>query len=251
MSDFSIKREENQILYSRDTLKRLASDIKCIKKNPLNDQGIYYEHDQENILKGYALIIGPPDTPYEYGHYFFDFDFPGNYPHSPPVVTFFNWGDNIRYNPNLYRNGKVCLSMLNTWKGEGWTSCQTITTILLTLCTVLNEYPLCNEPGYTMERKDEVNNYNKIIEYKNVELAFIRCYQQLNIVIPDKYSPFLEFVKENVEKNWKNIEKKINCKRSIIPSNTRINSQYNMTIDVNWDKLNDVFILLKNKIENV
>ena len=74
MSDFSIKREENQILYSRDTLKRLASDIKCIKKNPLNDQGIYYEHDQENILKGYALIIGPPDTPYEYGHYFFDFD---------------------------------------------------------------------------------------------------------------------------------------------------------------------------------
>ena len=54
MSDFSTNKEKNQILYSRDTLKRLASDIKQIKKNPLYEQGIYYEHDQENILKGYV-----------------------------------------------------------------------------------------------------------------------------------------------------------------------------------------------------
>ena len=251
MSDFSTNKEKNQILYSRDTLKRLASDIKQIKKNPLYEQGIYYEHDQENILKGYALIIGPTDTPYEYGHYFFDFAFPGDYPHSPPIVTFFNWGDNIRYNPNLYRNGKVCLSILNTWKGEGWTSCQTITTILLTLCTVLNEYPLCNEPGWTMERIVAVTNYNKIIEYKNIELAFIKCYQEFNSLIPQKYINFLPFVKKNIEKNWKNVEDKIKNKCSMIPFNTTITSQYNMTIDINWDKLNKKFIILKNKIENV
>ena len=38
-----------------------------------------------------------------------------------------------RFNPNLYRNGKVCISLLNTWKGEQWTSCQTIESILLSL----------------------------------------------------------------------------------------------------------------------
>ena len=149
MSSFA-DESENKVLYSKDTLKRIVSDIKQIKKNPLNTEGIYYEHDEENILKGYALIIGSVDTPYAYGNYFFKITYPNDYPHSPPTVTFNNWGDNIRFNPNLYRNGKVCLSLLNTWRGEGWTSCQTLSTVLLTLCTILNENPLLNEPGITI-----------------------------------------------------------------------------------------------------
>ena len=27
----------------------------------------------------------------------------------------------VRFNPNLYSDGKVCLSLLGTWHGEGWT----------------------------------------------------------------------------------------------------------------------------------
>jgi len=42
---------------SKETVNRLVKDIKQIKENPLHDNGIYYCHDDNNILKGYALII--------------------------------------------------------------------------------------------------------------------------------------------------------------------------------------------------
>ena len=60
-------------IVTRDTIKRLAKDVKDIIKTPLTDNGIYYVHDENDILKGYALIIGPPDTPYSGGYYFFKF----------------------------------------------------------------------------------------------------------------------------------------------------------------------------------
>ena len=68
--------------------RRLLKDIKEVLKNPLYDQGIYYTHDEENMLKGYALIIGPGDSLYEDGFYFFEFSFPKDYPFSPPKVIF-------------------------------------------------------------------------------------------------------------------------------------------------------------------
>ena len=95
------------------------------------------------------MIIGPKDTPYENGYYLFHFKYPKNYPYSPPKVTYHTNNGVTRFNPNLYRNGKVCISILNTWKGEQWTSCQNIRSVLLTLVTLLNENPLTNEPGYS------------------------------------------------------------------------------------------------------
>tara|TARA_B100001063_G_scaffold242656_2_gene271750 strand:+ start:21 stop:779 length:759 start_codon:yes stop_codon:yes gene_type:complete len=170
---------------SIDTIKRLTKDIKDIQKNPLHDNGIYYIHDDENIMIGHALIIGPKDTPYENGFYFFDFLFPNDYPHNPPTLTFMSNGNNIRFNPNLYRSGKVCISILNTWRGDQWTCCQTISTILLTLCTVLNDNPLLNEPGILPSNKD-IPNYNNIIRYENVNVCIVHIlkYYILNDVKP-------------------------------------------------------------------
>ena len=42
---------------SKDTVKRLLKDVKQIIQNPLNEHGIYYIHDDTDMLKGYALII--------------------------------------------------------------------------------------------------------------------------------------------------------------------------------------------------
>ena len=103
---------------SKETIKRLIRDVKDIIKNPLTDNGIYYKHDDTDMLKGYAMIVGPEDTPYFGGFYFFKFKYPDNYPHSPPKVFFCTNGDGIRFNPNLYTNGKVCVSLLNTWSGD-------------------------------------------------------------------------------------------------------------------------------------
>ena len=44
------------VVITKETLKRIISDISQIVKCPLHDNGIYYEHDESNMLKGYVLI---------------------------------------------------------------------------------------------------------------------------------------------------------------------------------------------------
>jgi len=160
---------------NNSTIKRIANDVKYILNNEgsLSSENIYYKHDEENILKGYALIIGHKNTPYGYGYYFFEFNFPDNYPFSPPIVRYLTNDGTMRFNPNLYTNGKVCLSVLNTWSGESWTACQTINSILLTLSVVLCENPLLNEPG-VQDKNDAIEKYNYLVTYKNIEFSICK-----------------------------------------------------------------------------
>ena len=160
---------------NNNTIKRIAKDVKYILNNErsLSLENIYYKHDEENIMKGYALIIGQKSTPYGYGYYFFEFNFPDNYPFSPPLVRYLTNDGTMRFNPNLYINGKVCLSLLNTWSGESWTSCQSINSILLTLSIVLCENPLLNEPG-VQNNNDAIEKYNYLVTYKNVEFSICK-----------------------------------------------------------------------------
>ena len=161
------------IVLKKENINRLIKDIREIKKNPLTDHNIHYIHDEDNILKGYALIIGPKNTPYYGGFYFFNIDYPVNYPYSPPLFKYMTNDGITRFNPNLYINGKVCLSVLNTWYGEQWSSCLTLSTVLLNLCTVFIDNPLTNEPGI-LSTHPECIKYKKIIEYKNIEVAILK-----------------------------------------------------------------------------
>ena len=175
----------------KDALRRIVSDIKDLRLNPLTAHGIYYEHDEVDVLKGRALIIGPADTPYADGFYLFKFEFPANYPHAPPMVQFCTGDGVTRFNPNLYRTGKVCLSILNTWKGEPWSGCQTISSVLLAICTVLNAEPLLNEPGITKAHRD-FHTYNAILTYKNIEVAIFdmlaRVAEPTSVAEPSVYA---------------------------------------------------------------
>jgi len=186
--------------------KRLAKDVVDIIKNPLNDNNIYYKHDDNNMLSGYALIIGPEDTIYNYGYYFFKFNFKKDYPYKPPVVEYLTNEHGIRFHPNLYRNGKVCLSLLNTWNGEQWTSCQTIRTILLNLVTLFHNKPLLNEPGIT-EKYKYFNQYNEIIKYSNYNTAIISVLNKK--IVENLNDVFKEIILENYKKNKDNILKNI------------------------------------------
>ena len=194
------------ITLSRDTFKRLVKDVKTLLHEPLTSNGIYYQHNDDNILTGHAMIIGPSGTPYADGFYFFKFTFPTNYPYSPPIVTFLTNDGKTRFNPNFYRTGKVCLSLLNTWKGERWTACQSISSILLVLCSTLNEYPLTNEPGIRISDK-QVLPYNDILTYRNTEYAVV---QQLKLLQraeppPDFMQPFTAVMQSHFAKTRENL----------------------------------------------
>lgn len=65
------------------------------------------------------LITGPAETPYANGCFEFDVYFPPDYPNSPMLINLETTGRHtVRFNPNLYNDGKVCLSVLNTWHGR-------------------------------------------------------------------------------------------------------------------------------------
>ena len=69
----SSSSDKSMIPISKETISRLLHDVKNIMRSPLTDNGIYYVHDDEDMMKGYALIMGPSDTPYFGGNFFFEF----------------------------------------------------------------------------------------------------------------------------------------------------------------------------------
>jgi ubiquitin-conjugating enzyme E2 Z len=219
-------------IISKTTVKRLISDIKDFSESSLSKDGIYYKHDESNMLLGYALIIGPKGTPYAAGNFLFKFTFPQDYPYTPPTVSYHTNDGRTRFNPNFYKNTKVCLSLLNTWKGEQWTSCQTIRSILLTLCSLLNENPLLNEPGVTKSHPD-LEIYNKIIKYQTLKTA-IGYIISHNI---DEFEIFRDEITENFIKNFKDVVVDVTNKQNFELSC----GFYSLNIKTNYKKLNDLF----------
>lgn len=83
-------------------------------------------------------MIGPQGTPCHDTIFFFDFAFPFMYPAKPPQVFYRSHG--LRLNPNLYKNGWLFLSLLNTAES-------TILQVLVWIQgPVLNAKPYYNAP---------------------------------------------------------------------------------------------------------
>jgi len=226
------------LIISKETIHRLLRDVKQIITHPLTENGIYYIHDDTDMMKGYALIIGTSDTPYFGGNYFFEFEYPRDYPHSPPKVKYWTNGNRVRFNPNLYTCGKVCVSLLNTWRGEQWTSCQTISTVLLTLCTLLCKDPLLNEPGVGKGHPD-MTHYNEIIQYANIDIAVCSIVEKKDGIYMPFFENFYPFVKENFIKNYDKLiefseNKNIDFKSESVIFKTGF---YNMNINADYNKL--------------
>ena len=227
-------------------IKRLLNDVKTIYRSPLHDNGIFYSHDQNDILKGYALIIGPKDTVYDSGCYLFEFYYPSEYPFKPPKVTYKTNDGFTRFNPNLYKNGKVCISLLNTWQGEQWSSCQNISTILLNLVALLNNTPLLNEPGIT-NRHQDYENYNKIIRFQNLNFSVLKFFN--TTYMPSNFfelhKNYITYLKENIDrleehvKNLADTEKKQTVHVGI----------YKMNTTIDYKNLHKEFCFLKKSLQ--
>jgi ubiquitin-protein ligase len=243
----SITSPNEQITISRETIHRLLSDVKYIYKNPLTDNGIYYTHDDADIMKGYAMIVGPEDTPYFGGYYFFEFHFPADYPFSPPKMKYMTNNGLTRFNPNLYKCGKVCVSILNTWSGDKWSACQTINSTLLTMCSLLNDSPLLNEPGQLTTSKDYMP-YQKSIEFLNIDFAICDLLDISKNEIPTQFKHFYPVMKELFLKNYVKLLDIIDKKEGLIDSyNVNI---YHMTTHANYTLLKDKIQAMKERFNN-
>ena len=115
---------------------------------------VFLRVDEERVDVMRVLITGPAGTPYGYGAWTFDLYCPPAFPEVPPVVTVLTTGaGRFRSNPNLYANGKVCLSLLGTWKGaehEKWNAkTSTLLQVFVSIQSLIFvEQPYFNEPGH-------------------------------------------------------------------------------------------------------
>ena len=228
---------------SKKNAIRLMKDIRDVITKPLNGEGVYYKHDTENMLKGYAMIVGPSYGLYAHGVYFFRFNFPTDYPYTPPTIEYCTNDGTTRFNPNLYRQGKVCLSILNTWPGDSWTACQTIRSVLLQLLLLFNDKPLLNEPG-VLETHRDFDTYHEIVRFKNIEYSI---FQQLHFKVPNSFiTLFTTEIKEHMDKTFKDIY--TNCqllKTKSSQSKVVSTHLYKMTVTIDYSKLLHNLELLK------
>lgn len=129
-----------------------------------------------------ALIIGPHETPYEFGFFEFAFKFGKEYPRKSPQVTATTTnGGRCRFNPNIYANGRVCLSILGTWRGERgeeWSAAQGLESILLSIQSLMSANPYENEPGFedANEVSDKKNqkDYVQKIRHETLRVSVIQ-----------------------------------------------------------------------------
>ncbi|OVA16152.1 Ubiquitin-conjugating enzyme [Macleaya cordata] len=173
--------------------KKIMKEWKILEQN-LPDS-IYVRVYEARIDLLRAVIIGAAGTPYHDGLFFFDFQFPSDYPNKPPKVYYHSFG--YRLNPNLYDDGKVCLSLLNTWSGtknEKWNPSESsVLQILLSIqALVLNSKPYFNEPGYG-NITTNLDYWNRVSLAYNKDVFVLSCRTMLALLNrPPKH--FEEFV---------------------------------------------------------
>lgn len=189
-------------------LKRLKKEFKLLKELSSSNEKIYvYPLDVkcDAPTMYLAMIIGPDDTPYEGGFFYFHIVLPKNFPMEPPSVKFLTQGNNVRFNPNLYVNGKVCLSVIGTWAGPGWSPANTVVSVLQIIQgMVLNENPLINEPGYETAPSYKLNIYNQIVRFETYRTALLEQIDTVPFVgiHPEIYEYFTNITRNYFIKNF-------------------------------------------------
>ncbi len=141
---------------------------------------VFVRCDEERLDVMKVLITGPQDTPYSNGCFEFDVFFPSDYPDSPPLVNLQTTGNQtVRFNPNLYHDGKVCLSILNTWHGrpeERWNAqTSSFLQVLVSIQSlILVSEPYFNEPGYERSRGTPAGTASSIEHDANIRQATVK-----------------------------------------------------------------------------
>uniref|UniRef100_A0A8C1VDJ9 (E3-independent) E2 ubiquitin-conjugating enzyme n=1 Tax=Cyprinus carpio TaxID=7962 RepID=A0A8C1VDJ9_CYPCA len=158
-----------------------------------------------------ALIKGPNRTPYEDGLFLFDIQLPNIYPAVPPLFCYLSQCSG-RLNPNLYDNGKVCVSLLGTWIGKGterWTSKSSLLQVLISIqgLILVNE-PYYNEAGFDSDRGLQ-EGYENSRCYN--EMALIKMVQSMNQLLQKPVEVFQQEICEHFASSGWRLVHRLEC----------------------------------------
>ena len=184
--EFKFRKQDNISSYKPKSLMRIVKEISALSSSlPLSfSSTVFMRPDTNNVNSIKFMITGPKDTPYESGCFEFDAYFTSSFPESPPkVLLLTTGGGRVRFNPNLYNCGKVCLSLLGTWsgqKGESWNKdTSTFLQVLVSIQSlIMVDEPYFNEPGWEREMHTEAGkkksfDYNDNIRFQTLKWAIV------------------------------------------------------------------------------
>ncbi|KAI6093783.1 UBC-like protein [Hypoxylon rubiginosum] len=178
---------------------RITKEIGELQKS--SDLSIAVAFRDRDVRNVKALIIGPHETPYEFGFFEFSVKFNKEYPRKSPTVTGTTTNSGrCRFNPNIYASGKVCLSILGTWRGERgeeWSAAQGLESILLSIQSLMSSNPYENEPGFEdanqTHDKENQKNYIAKIRHETLRISIIqRLEEYLGITANGTVTPASE-----------------------------------------------------------
>lgn len=204
---FHYIKDVQTVRHTKQSIERIMSEISAFSSSlPIYySSSIFIRSDTNNMSVMQAMITGPKDTPYSNGCYFFDIFIPNNYPYVAPVVYYKTpvktaHGEDPRFNPNLYNNGKVCLSLLGTWSGdksESWNpQNSTILQILISIQSlILVEDPYYNEPSYERDRGTDKGNHSATNYANNAK--YLNMKWAIHDIIKNPRAGFENIIKEH------------------------------------------------------
>lgn len=187
---------------SKINLSTLQKEL-ILLRNSLPETGIYFKTFEERLDLMSLMIEGPQDTVYENHIFLFDLKINGNL-QEPPECSYLSFG-NKQINPNLYPDGNVCLSLLNTFFSkssvERWQANKSsLLQLALSLqALVLNSNPFFNEADFDVYKETE-EGYKKSKSYNEFVIISLIDYS-IDIMRKRTNSPFRNEIEKFYQAN--------------------------------------------------
>jgi len=152
-------------------MKLLQKQLAEFEDEPV--EGFCVRANESNIFEWDVWIEGPQDTYYAGGIFKARLVFPHDFPLNPPTVAFVS----EFWHPNVYKDGKVCISILHPPgpdemsgedESERWLPTRSIATIILSVISILSA-PNFSSPA----------NIDASVEMRNQPDAFARRVKKL------------------------------------------------------------------------
>jgi len=144
-------------LHMKQIMKEISELPKKLEISARGSMFVRFDDDSPQFIR--AILTGVEGTPYASGVFIFDIFLPADYPVVPCLCTHVTPNANLvkanngpgGFSPNLHKDtGKVCLSLLGTWAGPGWTVTSNLYQVLSSILFIIlgAKHPYYMEPGH-------------------------------------------------------------------------------------------------------
>ncbi|XP_014470035.1 PREDICTED: (E3-independent) E2 ubiquitin-conjugating enzyme UBE2O isoform X1 [Dinoponera quadriceps] len=172
--------------------RTVSRELKLLKSSL--PPGVWVKGFEDRIDLYSVMFRGPEKTPYEDGLFLFDFQLSADYPAAPPLCHYISYCSD-RLNPNLYEDGKVCVSLLGTWSGRGtevWTSSSTLLQVIVSIQgLILVSEPYFNEAGFEKQKGSQQGRENSRMYNEMVVLKLVQAQTKLLLHPPPVFKDII------------------------------------------------------------